>query len=497
VKRRPPVPKADAAKAAAPSRLARAWPTWAALAVAAIVLLRSGFPSSATRYGYDDAYVTYRYARNLAQGLGFVFNPGQPAVLGTSTPLYALILALGARLGAEVPALSIVLGTLATAVTLALLVRLAARMGHPAAGVAAALVWSLSPFSYRYVEGMETPLYMALIVGALWAALEGRLLLPLTLGALAALTRPDGLAVLAVVSGLALIERRWSWRAALPAVVMLAAWIAFATARFGSPIPASGLAKGVLPATISGRFSLASSQFLELLWPALGLAGVRSFSLAPVAVALALAACLLALRPARGPLLVGAWIVLYFAGLSVLRLPDFSWYYAPMALPLALVFWMGFEWLAARGRTAWAAPVTLLAGLVLGGLTLLLPVPIGFFETRPAQLEAGAWLKAHAAPGSTLAAYEIGMVSYASGLTTVDLLGLTEPAARPHLARGDYAWAIRERRPTYVFTNQPSAWPVTAAIFALPGFLDDYELAARFPFRADTDYLLFRRKAGR
>jgi hypothetical protein len=495
VKRRPSIPKTDAVPAVAPSRLARAWPSWAALAVAAIVLLRSGFPSSATRYGYDDAYVTYRYARNLAHGLGFVFNPGQPAVLGTSTPLYALILALGARLGAPIPALSIVLGTLATAVTLALLVRLAARMGRPAAGVAAALVWSLSPFSYRYVEGMETPLYMALIVGALWAALEGRRSLPLTLGALAALTRPDGLAVPAVVAGLVLIERRWSWRAALPAAVLLLAWIAWATARFGSPIPVSGLAKGALPDAISGRFSLASSQFLELLWPLLGLAGVRWLPAAPVVLALALAACLLALRPARGPRLVAAWIALYFAGLSVLRLPDFSWYYAPMALPLALLFWMGVESLIGRGRPAWAEPVTLLAGLLVGGLTLLLPVPIGFFDTRPAQLEAGAWLKEHAAPGSTLAAYEIGMVSYASGLTTIDLLGLTEPAAQPHLARGDYAWAIRERRPTYVFTNQPSAWPVTAAIFALPGFLEDYELAARFPFRPDTDYLLLRRRA--
>jgi len=35
----------------------------------------------------DDAYITFRYARNLADGLGFVYNPGQQ-VLGTTTPLY-------------------------------------------------------------------------------------------------------------------------------------------------------------------------------------------------------------------------------------------------------------------------------------------------------------------------------------------------------------------------------------------------------------------------
>lgn len=33
--------------------------------------------SLALRYPtLDDAYITFRYARNLARGLGFVYNPG-------------------------------------------------------------------------------------------------------------------------------------------------------------------------------------------------------------------------------------------------------------------------------------------------------------------------------------------------------------------------------------------------------------------------------------
>ena len=41
---------------------------------------------------YDDAYITYRYARNLASGHGLVYNLGQD-FLGTTTPLYSLLLA--------------------------------------------------------------------------------------------------------------------------------------------------------------------------------------------------------------------------------------------------------------------------------------------------------------------------------------------------------------------------------------------------------------------
>jgi hypothetical protein len=46
----------------------------------------------------DDAFITYRYARNLATGRGFVYNEGE-RVLGTTTPLYAMILAAGAAAG--------------------------------------------------------------------------------------------------------------------------------------------------------------------------------------------------------------------------------------------------------------------------------------------------------------------------------------------------------------------------------------------------------------
>ncbi|MCB0187901.1 MAG: hypothetical protein KDE31_26715, partial [Caldilineaceae bacterium] len=40
----------------------------------------------------DDAFITYRYAENLATGQGFVYNAGE-RLLGTSTPLYTLLLA--------------------------------------------------------------------------------------------------------------------------------------------------------------------------------------------------------------------------------------------------------------------------------------------------------------------------------------------------------------------------------------------------------------------
>lgn len=41
----------------------------------------------------DDSYITFRYARNILAGNGFVYNPGEH-VLGTTTPLYTILLVL-------------------------------------------------------------------------------------------------------------------------------------------------------------------------------------------------------------------------------------------------------------------------------------------------------------------------------------------------------------------------------------------------------------------
>src|SRR5260370_7749062 len=69
---------------------------WILLAAAGIVRIISAIPL--LPYGlFDDAYITFRYAANLARGLGLVFNPSEH-VLGTTSPLFTVILAGVGRL---------------------------------------------------------------------------------------------------------------------------------------------------------------------------------------------------------------------------------------------------------------------------------------------------------------------------------------------------------------------------------------------------------------
>src|SRR5262245_31922234 len=69
-----------------------------------------------TRIRLEDALITYRYASNVATGVGFVYNAGE-RVLGTTTPLLTLVLGLaGAALGPDsIPASSSLLMAAAAA----------------------------------------------------------------------------------------------------------------------------------------------------------------------------------------------------------------------------------------------------------------------------------------------------------------------------------------------------------------------------------------------
>ena len=63
----------------------------------------------------DDAYISFRYARNFAQGHGLVFNVGAPPVEGYTNFLWVVVLGGLARLGARPEVTAPILGVLSTA----------------------------------------------------------------------------------------------------------------------------------------------------------------------------------------------------------------------------------------------------------------------------------------------------------------------------------------------------------------------------------------------
>lgn len=120
-----------------------------------IVIWRNHPPLAA-----DDAWITYRYARNLAEGKGFVYNEAE-FVLGTSTPLWTLLLALLHTLGLPIPESAAILGLLFSSGTgvLAFLVARHWGLGTPFAFLGALIIAVDPLYSTWGTNGMEAPLY--------------------------------------------------------------------------------------------------------------------------------------------------------------------------------------------------------------------------------------------------------------------------------------------------------------------------------------------------
>ena len=161
---------------------------------------------------YDDAYITYRYAENLEQGHGPVWNKGEK-VEGCTSFAHMALNAAAIRAGLNPARFSQALNVLAMALIAALGYERLSRRQDRFGRWSACLFWlyfAIHPALFSWVySGMETVLFVAICLAAI-LALERELQknrLPLRTSVLvliAALTRPEAMA-LGLVVGLCLL----------------------------------------------------------------------------------------------------------------------------------------------------------------------------------------------------------------------------------------------------------------------------------------------------
>jgi arabinofuranosyltransferase len=412
----------------------------------------------------DDTYIHLVFARHFRDGLGLVFNPGEP-VYGTTAPLWSLGLGALGRSGLDLLALAHVLAAasaLGAVVAFAVFLRrfMDAWVDEFGYGAGRAeLAWSLGVLAFATdawltrwaATGMESALATLLVTLGFVAYTSRRpwgasLVAPATWWTLAALVRPEAavlVALLAVRAGLThgSVRRRLArvLRVLVPAAVVALPWVLYALALYGTVVPAT------LAAKTAGGVGL--DVFVqELERGAKALAGAR-------AVELVLLVLLLPSLAAR------AWSsraehfvpVLWLLGLPLLYaargVPVLSRYLLPVA-PLVVAYaWCGLATVAAaaRRRPAWAVAALVVVGVASVGwgaaTTLRLSLPQGRAFTRDVEgslLELGRTIDASTPAGAAIAMPDIGAIGYAAGRPVIDLAGLVTPAITPLLARYGY-----------------------------------------------------------
>lgn len=449
----------------------------------------------------DDAYIFFRYADHLLAGHGPVFNPGE-RVEGFTSPLWLLLLAAAHGAGLGYAAAVTLFGLAASLCTLPLVGRLAREAAPPALALLAPLLLALHPGQAMWaVHGLETALFILLLTAG-WAAVtvwERPFPAGLILG-LAFWVRPEAVLLVAVLAGLRLRggRRPEAFRLLLGAALVALPLLALRFAFYGSLVP--------------NTFHAKSGGGLQRIL--FGLSEARRFVSAHAPLVLACAAS----------------VVVFF---MVRRRRQHSESMPPVVVEALLLggLWSGWNiWVGGDGFFGFRfwLPVLPAAGIVLAwgagqmdrlsgasslntrlvraaGVVLLVAVTAAgvWPEARREQvsgarftarmLVAGRWLHDHAPPGATLAVNYVGALPYASGLVTLDMLGLTEPAVArtpisgrfryPGHAKGNGA-AILDRRPDLIMMNGVYLEPDPMTELA-PQLASEEEIAADPRFARD------------
>lgn len=400
----------------------------------------------------DDAYITFRYAQNLASGHGFVFNVGQ-RVMGSTSPGEVLLAACLYRIVGHdaLPSVMAGLGCAAwTAQALLLFALLRKPIGDFRAAIVAGAIGMGVAGSPHWVA-LETNIAAAATLTVFVLAMRSRWAWAAAACAFAGLMRADALLAILPLGVLCLRELRFrAWRPVLVLGLLAAPWPIFATLYFGSPVP------------------LSVTKVHRTAWHQYALHILRDLPNPEGSSPLMSSGITLALLKTLAfwlAVVCGAWILVradrrlwafvaygLLHGVAYVALgPDmaFSWHLYPLSLVLFTLTFVAVGTLIAR-----VAIPSLRTGLAIAAVAACCIGAVDFARKFPSQIWFGArdleyrnvarWLSAHAEPKDIVTADEVGTLAYYADLRMNDRSGLVTRYP------GDIYWRLSHKQPTHL-----------------------------------------------
>lgn len=389
----------------------------------------------------DDAFISLRYSRNLADGLGPVWNSGERAE-GYTNFLWMAMIAGAGKLGVDIVDAARILGYLSVGATLLFVFWIWKLWSEeePDTGVGSPILLAAVLVALGLVDGiafwgfsgMETPLFMALLTGGGYLFLverRGRVFPWSAVAfAAAAMTRPEGLIAAAVTGGFVLVlavtepDRR-------RAVTRVLSWAGMFVFLYGAYfLWRYTYYDYLLPNTFYAKVG-ASRVFMDR-----GLSyvsdGALSYHLIPMYAGLALLAMTRLRWDAAYIMILGAAML---TGVVLEGGDGFG--HGRFIIPLVpLLYLGGLAGLATLLKRLSLAPMqsALLLTFVLGsaGLVLLHASDNAFVpfqrQAIKEQKALGAWLSNNTPPDYTVAAFAVGAIGYYTDRDVLDMLGLND-----------------------------------------------------------------------
>ncbi len=310
------------------------------LAVAVVFGIAIGYRFN--RYAIDDPFITYRVARNIADAKGWVYNPGEKINAVTSPFSTATLAAIHRITGAgfrQIGASLTMFGLFLGAIFLGKLLN--DDEIYPGGYLAGMLVM-VHPKLLQSM-GLETGLLVAACSAGLYFYSRGKMTLGGALFGLAVMVRMDAAILGFLALGHYLIKERKPPPLAsiLAPVLVVTPWFIFSYLYFGQ----------LLPHTLSVKISQSSAgghwgnewMFLFALYKT-----IKNFLWPPDLTGLIIAVCVgtgfyWSIRNRKPwPILIFLWALLHLLAYGVvLKVPPYTWYFAPLHVMGAVVLGIG------------------------------------------------------------------------------------------------------------------------------------------------------------
>ncbi len=400
----------------------------------------------------DDALITLKHDKNVAAGVGLIAHLGEPHHVQGFTSVLSVLVPLPGELVADGGGLLLI--RLVSLAAFVLTVYFAYRIAEelelgpwPTGFALAYLALDMNQILFG-VAGMETQIAVAVLLGGVYYVMRGDYTRSGIALGLALLARPDFVLWVAPAYAYLLIrDRRRALNAGLISLAILAPWVIFTTAYYGSPIPNTIIAKSQVFAPTFPSFTQ-PWDWISFSWDQIKLHSHDWTLLAPfferifvqqtpfpiaLIKAVAFSVGLLAIAGAASTWKRASWrpaivtVALYvFYKLVVLGFGYVEWYSAP---PLALIFL-----LAAAGLDRVTKPVPRAAIAGACALALLYVIQLPFMlplDQRTQRIESqirqpmGQYLGRVVKPGQSLASESAGYVGYYTNGELYDYPGLT------------------------------------------------------------------------
>jgi len=398
---------------------------------------------------YDDAFITFRYARNFASGAGLVYHPNE-WVLGLTGPLYSLVVSVFYLLSLPIWHAVTGMNIAFDAITLFITFLILAKGREPLAAVLFGLFFAVSPIMTRICAGgMEANLFLLCSVVSIFLYHRGAKKAAIMLAAASYYLRPEAALLVAVLLATEVISHRKKpserYRAVwltLLALVVVVPPLFLLYRYYGHILPQSVLAK-------TGRSSSLAYVIKNLLIP-----DPQCFVLLPLAIW-----GFVGVMKQEGFVRTYAiWGIAYLLAYLAGRPDMWSWYGAPVHYALFVLAAAGCarllrrllerelppQWIAAAGGIC--ATATWLLVLAIAGrsaVTTYLYEPLDLWCRQDGNLEH-----------SSILASDIGAVGYFSNARIYDTAGLVWPQA---LSISSAREIIETRHPDYVFLNRTAS----------------------------------------